>query len=304
MNKKISFIFCLICIAAIISVSGCSSNKTKANSSNTNSDKTKNKLTLEQINQSYAKTDEKVLNTQEYKNYVLVESQAPTISNRFTLYNLKTGDKDTLPNGIDFIDSAKIIDENNIILYTKGTNSESSLQVFPYEIDCIRQVKNSSSDGDFIPIDKDIKFPIDKQISLKGTGKQVINDIRTTLNGIQISFIPQDANDPSIYAGYTDIPPLDISYDKTAGDFSLKFQDTKIIKALSETNSLLNSNIFINSFNLKEVDNSVILAIKLNETAKYFTGKKATIAYYAADGKLNVFPYLDIKFMSNIDNLY
>lgn len=300
MKKKLYFVFYLICVVAII-FSGCSSNKAKAGSSNSNSDKTKNKLTLEQVKQSYAKTDEKVLSTKEYKNYVLIESQDPANGNSFTLYDLKTGDKDILPSGTAIIDFAKIIDENNIIFYSKGTNSISAGQVFPYEIDCARGAENSSFDGDFVPTYKDIKFPVDKQISLKGKGKEVINDIRVTLNGLQICFGPQDSKDINFYAGSTDNPSMDISYNKTAGEFSLKFQDTKITKALSNASSLSNVNIFIKSLNLKEVDNSSILTIKLDEGAKYFIGKKAYI-YKTTDRVQNEIPYLDIQFIENADN--
>lgn len=301
MNKKISFILCMICVAVIILVSGCNSGKTKTNLSNIDGDKTKNKLTLEQIKQSYSKTDEKVLNTQEHRNYVLVESQVSTNGNRFILYDLKTGDKDILPSSAYSIDSAKIIDENNITLYSNGAYSQSAWQTFPYEIDCTRGAENSSSDGDFIPIYKDIKFPIDKQISIKGKGKEIINDIRVTLNGIQICFGPQDSKDANFYADYADAPSFEISYDQTAGDFSLKFQDTKIINALTNTSSLLNSNTFIKSLDLKEVGDSAILTIKLNESTKYFSGKKAHI-YKTTDGVQNEIPYLDMQFMENSDN--
>lgn len=268
---------------------------------NANRNKAENKLTIEQIKQSYAKTDEKVLSTHEYKNYVLVESQAPTIANHFTLFDLKTGDRDVLPGGINFLDSAKIIDENNIILYSKGTNSESDRQVFPFEIDCTRGTENSVSDGDFVPSYKDIKFPIDKHIYLKGKSKELINDIRVTLNGIQICFGPQDINDVNFYADYTDTPSFDISYDKKAGEFSFKFQDTKIKKALSSMSFKSNSNTFIKSLNLKEIGSSAEITIKLSDAAKYFTGRKAYIEDFMA-GKGNDSPYLDIQFMTNADN--
>lgn|GEM_PF-3038712 len=292
MKKKFYFIFCLI-IPSVILFSGCI-NETKVNSSNESIDKAKNQLTLEQIKQSYVKTDEKILNTQEYKNYILVESQIPTSANHFTLYNLKTGSKNILPSGVDYIDSVNIINENNIILYSKGTNSESVGQIFPYEIDCTRVTENNSLDGGFIPINKEIKFPIDKQIALMGKKKEEITDIRVTVNGLQICFGPQDSKDVFFYADYTDIPTMDIFFDKTTKEFSLKFQDTKITKSLSNANSLSNGNTFIKLLNLKEDGTSTILTIKLNEEVKYYTGKKAHI-----DGIENKSPYLDIQFAAN-----
>jgi PBP1b-binding outer membrane lipoprotein LpoB len=292
MGNKFYYLFCLICITIItILVSGCSLNGTKSSSSNTVNYKSEDKLTMDEIKQSYAKTDEKILNTKEYKNYVLVESQAPTLANHFTLYDLKTGDKDILPSGIDFIDSANIINENHIILYAKGTNSESVGQIFPFEIDCMRGAENNNVDGDFIPTFKNIKFPINKQISLKGKGKEEITDIRVTVNGLQVCFGPQSGSDASFNADYVDIPTTDISYDKTVGELSLKLQDTLFAKSLSNTSSMLHNNTYIKSLSLKENENSAIITIKLNDSAQYYIGKKASI-------EVGI-PYMDIQFFNS-----
>lgn len=289
-KKKLYYFLCLICIVVVV-ISGCSSNVIKTDSSNKNSNNTKSKLTLDEIKQSYAKTDEKILSTKEYKNYVLVESQAPTFANRFTLYDLKTGDKDILPSGDNFIDSAKIIDENKVILYAKGTFSESALHVFPYEIHCSRGAENNNSQGDFIPTYKYVAFPINKQISLKGKDKEEIKDILITVNGLQVCFGPQSGNNESFNADYLDIPTTDIAYNETAGEFSLKFHDTLFEKSLCKTGLLSYHNTFIKSLNLKESNDSAIIIIKINKASKYFTGKKSSI-----DADENGIPYLDIQF--------
>lgn len=291
MSKKFYNLFCLICIIITVLVSGCSLNGTKSSSSNTISNKSTNNLTVDEIKQSYAKTDEKILNTKEYKNYVLVESQAPTLVNHFTLYDLKTGDKDILPSGIDFIDSANIINENHIILNAKGTNSESAMQIFPFEIDCLRGAENDNVDGDFIPTFIDIKFPINKQISLQGKGKEEITDIRVTVNGLQVCFGPQSGSDVSFNVDYVDIPTTDISYDKTVGELLIKFQDTLFTKSLSKTSSTLNNNTYIKSLSLKENENSTIVTIKLNDSAQYYIGKKASIEASI--------PYMEIQFFNS-----
>lgn len=204
---------------------------------------------------------------------------------------MKTGDKDILPSSADFIDSAKMIDENNIILYAKGTSSESAWQVFPYEIDCTRGAENNNSEGDFIPTYKNVVFPINKQISLKGKDKEEIKDILITVNGLQVCFGPQSGNNESFNADYLDIPTTDISYNETAGEFSLKFHDTLFEKSLCETGLLSYHNTFIKSLNLKESDDSAVIIIKINKTSKYFTGKKFSI-----DAAENDIPYLDIQF--------
>lgn len=284
--KKIFYcLFSLICIVTFL-VSGCSVNTAKKDSSN--------KLTLEEIKESYSKTNENILSTKEYENYLLVESQIATFANRFTFYDLKTGDKDILPSPPEFIESAKIIDENNIILYAKGTNSESGFQVFPYEIHCTRGGENSSLEGDFIPTYKEVRFPLNKQISLKGKEKEEISDIRVTVNGLQVCFSSQSGSEDMFHADYLDIPTTDISYNETTEEFSLEFQDAIFGKSLLKTSLLPYNNTFIKSLNLNQRDNKAVIIIKTNKTSKYFMGKKSKI-----DEAEKGMSYLDIEFSGN-----
>jgi len=228
-----------------------------------------------------------------------VESQASTMANHFALYNVKTGSKNTLPNGINFIDTAKIFDENNIILYAKGTNSESAWQGFPYEIDCIRGIGNTNQDIEFTSIDKEIKFPIDKSLSLNGKEKEVLTDIRVTVNGFQVCFGPQKGSEVEFMADYVDCPSTSLSYDDTTGEFSLKFQDTIIDNSLLKLNEISQNNTFIKSLSIKQNNNTAIIKISLNDRAKYYTGKKgSTDCGIEYKGDIGI-PYMDIEFFKN-----
>lgn len=315
MNRKFYYVFCLICITAIILVSGCSLSKTENVPQDTNGGKsvssdmnggktqdnlTQDKLTLEGIKQSYANTGEKIICTKEYENYVVVESQPSDSPGVLTLYNLKTGDKDVLPgNGyrIDF-QKINIVDENHIVLYTEGNNYINGYQAFPFEIDCQRGSENTSLDNDFIPYYKDVKLPIAKQISLRGKNtKEEITDIRVTVNGLQVCFGPQSSDDMNFGAAYVDCPGTDISYDKASGEFTLKFKDTRIAKSYTDNSPKSYSNSYIKSINLKENGDSAAIIIKLNDLAKYYTGKKSEVDY-DVQNSLGI-PYMDIQFFNS-----
>ena len=299
MKKSFYYIFCLICIAGIILVSGCSLNGTKSEPSGTSNDIAQNKLTLDQIQQSYAKTDEKIISIKEYGNYILVESNPPNSPTFFTLYDLKTGDKDIVTNIEYRIDSerTKYIDKNHIILYAKGTNSVYAFQTFPFEIHCMRGSENTGSSSDFISNYKDIKLPIAEQISLGGKGKEEVIDIRVSVNGLQVCFGPQSSDDALFGAAYVDSPSTDISYDETKGEFTLKFKDTRFAKTYADISSLPYNNAYIKSLDLKESENSAIITIKLNAAAKYYIGKKDSIAFDMLNSL--AIPYMDIQFFNS-----
>jgi hypothetical protein len=276
--------------------SGCNSKGTKTNPPAESNGKIENKVTLDEIKKGYSDTDEKILNIQEYGSYILVESQAPTFANKFTFYNLKTGDKDILPKGADFIDSAKIVDENHIILYAKGTNSESPLEVFPFEIECVRDAENINSEGDFFAVYRDYKLPVDKKLSLKGKQKVQISDIRVTVNGLQVCFGPQIPDDPGFYADYTDAPSMDMFFNRDNREFSITFKDTILGKPYEGKASLPYSNTYIKSMKLSRMGDSTVITMQLNKAAVYYKGSKDSIFEYGEDIDI---PYIDIQFFGS-----
>ena len=325
MNKKFYYVICFICFVGIFFVSSCNLNETKEISSDTVNNITQGKLTsdatnditqvesvpstadnkinenltIDKIKQSY-KADEKILNTLEHGNYVLVESQVPTYANKYILYDLITGDKDPLPTSEYSTDSKKIriVDANNLILYATGNNAVYAYQSFPFEIQCIRGSKNIDSDKDFVAVYNDIKFPINTQLTLRGKNvKEEVTDIKVTVNGIQVCFGPQNSDDINYSAAYVDCPVTDISYDETNREFNINFKNTKYGKLYTDISSLSCSNPYIESLNLKESENSAMIVIKLNDKVKYFAGKKDTVSFDMFNS-LGI-PYMDIQFFNS-----
>lgn len=260
-----------------------------------------NKLTLEQIEESCAKANEEIISTRKYGDYIIVESHPLNSSIIITLYNLKTGDKDMLPSCEYRIDSDKTywVNENDIILYSSGKNYVCGYQSFPLQIHCKRDSENIGSNSDFMPYLEDVKLPVTQQISLNGKPnvKQEITDIRVTVNGLQICFGPQDSEDILYIADYVDCPPTSISYDETCKEFTLKFKDTRFAQSYANISSLPYSNSYIKFIDLKESSDSASVIIKLNGSAKYFTGKKSEVDF----DMLNSvgIPYMDIQFFNS-----
>lgn len=62
-------------------------------------------------------------------------------------------------------------------------------------------------------------------------------------------------------------------------------------------NSLSYSNPYIESINLKEIESSAIISVKLNDAAKYYTGKKDTVSFDMSNS-LGI-PYMEILFFNS-----
>ena len=92
------------------------------------------KLTLDDIKKKY--TEVKILNINEFKEgYVLVESIRETVGNKFDLYDLKTGEMDTLPKGeFGIATLEQIINENYFVFLSNGKDSDGPFGKFPYLI--------------------------------------------------------------------------------------------------------------------------------------------------------------------------
>lgn len=304
MNKKIYCALYFVCFTMAILVSGCNFDAVKIRPSDSGMDRSQYKAALEQIEQSYAKSGETVLSTQGYYDYLLVESQAPNLPALFSLHNLKTGDRSIVAKTEYIIDTqkTKIIDENNIILYSTGKSYDNAFQSFPFEIHCMRGTEDTNPKADFIQLKKDIRLPIDEHITLHGKAKEEIVDIKVSENGLQIFFGPQSSNDVNFGAYYLDSPETNISYNRAGAEFILKFKDTTIAKSYGNSNSLPYTNNYIKSINLKQSKKSSYMVLQLNGTAQYYFGKKASIEQFDEPDEAGI-PYMDIEFFdSNMES--
>jgi len=118
------------------------------------------------------------------------------------------------------------------------------------------------------------------------------------VNGLQVCFASQIGNEGWFHADYTDAPTTDISYDEVNKEFSIKFQDTIFAKQYAGTDSLQDSNIYIESLKLKSEGNSSFIILKLSEVSKYYIGNKGNLFEYPFNIDT---PYIDLQFSGNTD---
>ncbi|MEW6172756.1 MAG: hypothetical protein AB1510_06760 [Bacillota bacterium] len=162
------------------------------------------------------------------ENYVLVESQRPTFANKFELFNLANGDRDTMPTWPEFVTLEKVESENHIVFLSSGKNSECVFGNFPYLIRCVRVKNDVKSTDDFTAIREDKYFKLDEQVSSGSKGYAQLSDIVVTLNGIQVLFKPISGHEADFYAAATDIPETKISYDRDKNRMIFHIAETQI----------------------------------------------------------------------------
>jgi len=102
------------------------------------------KLTIEDIKKNY--TDRPIKDIIPFKeNFVLVEWQKPTFANRFDLYNLKTGEMNHVYGTTNYVKLHKIVDEDRIILFADGRESEARYWEFPLRRKILPTISRSFS---------------------------------------------------------------------------------------------------------------------------------------------------------------
>ncbi|SHH85750.1 hypothetical protein SAMN02745135_02433 [Caloranaerobacter azorensis DSM 13643] len=299
LERTIMKIKLFIIVMSLFIVSGCTMNDDRK--VNSVQESGKNLLTIEEIKKEYDASDSEIVNITKFKrndtDYILIESQEPTLSNRFELINLKTGDRDILPSEDCFIESYEVINENYIVLLANGKHSESALRTAPFEIHCIRNTENVNCNYDFIARHKDIDFPIDKKVFLGSKVNEIIAEIETTLNGIQIMFKPQKGFEPMFYAAFIDVPNTEINYNEEKNQLIICFKDTKIDSNLYKHKSEnIKENYYFESIEFYEKYDNSYIRINLKEPSKFFNVK--TFNLY--DSK---YPCIEIRFKSNEEEI-
>ena len=210
--------------------------------------------------------DLKVLNFVEFQGtdgfYTLVEYKYSPINsadsdNFFRLYSMDTGEYWTMPT-MGIIEIDEIISENEIRFVNRtGKLGETNKIEFPHIIRCVRD----SKENQFESIEEDLFLDIETPFRF-GNSKSDISDIKIYPDFIEILFNVKFA------AGYTNIPPADISYDKDEEQMIIIFDrcNTEFdIDTLSDTEV----NPFIRTIDLENVDNKCILKIGLKSAKKY-----------------------------------
>lgn len=292
MNKRLLFL-----AAAVISFSFIMNGCKKENKLNESLTSVENvnaasqdtfKLTLDEIKKKY--TNAKIKDIQSVgKEYVLVESQKDNFASTFDIYNLKTGDMDTLPTMGDFVTLEKIENENYFVLLSSGRNSETNIGDFPHLIRCIRIKNDLKKNDDFTALIEDKYFSLDNPLQSGTKVDSVMSSINVSLDGIQVQFKPVKGKETEFYAAATDIPPTRTSYDKNKKQLTFEIKIDKLEDNLKANKKVtLVSNEYLTSYELKQEKGKIYLALNLKDAAKEYMVKTKRLP----DG----LPYFSVSF--------
>lgn len=304
-RKKIIFITVILFITIL---SGCKG-ITKQSGDNTvgvNTNISDNKQTKEQefklkaqniIDKYNGGKNGKLISTETYKEYLLVEYTRDNGCTYFDWYNLKTGDKDVLPVWNTHSTLKKIVNENNIVFYTDGKNiSDSEYKAFPFIYECIRKKEILNYEDDFYAKKVDRYLYTNEPSEFGSKSHEVLDDIKLTFQGIEILFTPMKGYEMEFDAGTPTIPPVKTTFIEKNNQFIIEFNDTKIGDKLHDKLASYD-NFFIKSLNIKEYSNNTKIIITLKDKAKYYNAKEVHVS---GEG----FPVLIFTFSNNTNYEY
>jgi len=289
MRKRLLFLTIVLVLGLSIIFYGCTNDSKKASS--TTNDKPVFKLTIDKIKKKY--TDTKIKDIKNIgKEFVIVESQKDTFANRFDVYNLRTGDMDSLPTGAEFVTLDKIENENYFVFLSSGKNSESPFSSFPYLIKCVRIKNDVKQNDDYIALKEDKYFPLDASVQAGSKGEDVMSDITVALDGLEVLFKPMKGKEQEFYADAADIPPTKTSYNKDKKELVFEIGTNQLDnKLLGEKAVRIENNQYMSSYEIQQKDNKIYLVIAVKDTLKEYMAKIKRLP----DG----LPYLAVEFKNN-----
>lgn len=257
---------------------------------------TENKLTIEGIKAKYTGGDSgKIVNIITYgSKYILVEySTDDTLGHCFDFYNLKTGDKDTLPIYELHVKLDKIINENDIRFIWDGTNNIEAHKSFPGIVECLRGQEVTGYDGEFYQVIQRYYLPVDQGVEVGVKFYETIADLNVSLKGVEVLFEPMKGHEGYFDADYVSVPVSKTSYDRAKNQFVIEFKNTDIDNKLN-ISKINGQNRYLSSISIKKSGSNAILTINLKDTAKYYTSIESNLEPIADGG----FPCLDFNFVS------
>lgn len=290
MLKKLALVFILVLLSlSFISCSNQNKSYDNIQASKTNEDK----LTVDEIKANYEDGENgQWVDVTTYNQYVLVEYINSADLQGFDWYNLKTGDKDTLPVQPYHVKLERIQNENNIWFISDGVMTLNGHKYFPERIECHRGQEITGFDGDFSQTLHSIYLKIDQEFDMGVKANEAISDIKVSLKGVEVLFEPIPGEEAMFHAAYTTVPPTKTSYDKTKNQFIVEFKNTDINKAYVEY-EINEQNRYISSVDVRKDGSNTILSINLKDTANYYT-----IDFSHLEPVIDDFPYLDFNFAS------
>lgn len=248
-------------------------------------------LTIEEIIAKYKQNDA-IIKSIHYigDDHVLIEYEYPGSSNFFDLYCLSTGDMDSLPKGDYYVTLKEIVSENEIILFTEGKHSESSIEGSPFVIRCIREQNDTQSIDDFKATYEDAYLSLDYSIEIGSKAEENISQIKATEDSLQVYFVPVEGNEVAFFADATDTAPTKTSYDKDKNQFVLEIQCEGLAEGVKEGKTDVSDNPYVSSYELSARNGKFYITIDLKDNVTGYVIKKCR-----EDEMLDII-YLEISF--------
>lgn len=293
MRKVISALMVLLLLSINTFLIGCtpeSSKSDKVNTEQTSTNESVPKLTLDEVKGKYTDSDVKIKSIQNIgKEWVLVQSQKETFADRFDIYNLETGDMDTIQSGFEYVTLEKVVNENYFIFLSSGRNSESIYGNFPHLINNIRTKNELKADDDFASFSEEKYFDLSYTVKSGSKEHAVLSDIIVTLNGFEALFEPRNSNDMEFYTAATDIPPTTTTYDKEKNQMIFELTTDQIGSKFKNRKKInVEGNQFVSSLEISQKDNKTYLTVGIKDITKEYTVKKNVLP--------NQLPYFSVSF--------
>lgn len=247
-------------------------------------------LTIEKIKEKYTGGGlGKIVNTYDYRNYILVEYLNPSNIQCFDLYNLETGDRDIMELGCN----AKVFDFSSgdrVVFESDGTNQRDGIKLFPYYLTYTRIKEITGSENDFSCDRRDLYKLLDEGVEFGVKENEMISDLKVTLTGLELEFAPQKGKEGEFFAGDAAIPVMKTSYDRNKNQFTIELFSTSISPELLRK-AFKEQNHYINSVQIKEKGSNSLVMINFKDAAKYYTAQSCNV---------EEFPYINFIFKSSV----
>jgi hypothetical protein len=294
MRKVIAALMVLILILVNVFIIGCtpesSNSENKGNTELARTTESAFKITLDDIKGRYSDSDVKIKNIQNIgQEWVLVQSQKETFADKFDIYNLRTGDMDSIQEGFEYVTLEKVVNENYFVFLSSGKNSESIYGDFPHLINSIRIKNELNAGNDFISFNEDKYFKLDYSVSSGSKEHAVLSEIIVTFDGFEVMFGPRNDNDMEFYIDATDIPQTKTSYNKDKKQMIFELATDQIGSKFKNRKKIdVDGNQFISSLEISRKDNKTYLTVGIKEITKEYMVKKNHLP--------NQLPYFSVSF--------
>lgn len=248
-------------------------------------------VTLEQIKGTYKPGE--ILDIKTYDdNYVLIKSHqvrepdgetASDPNDKYTFYNLKTGDTDELDIAPFIVELQNIESPDHITFFCNGQNIVAPFHDFPFLLSFERKEENADSNSDFNMTRLPQYYSLDKNIIFGDASNAIISDINITDKDMEVTFTDSDGPYDFILADGR-IPVTSVDYIHDKNQILFKFKKSLISKKYKSNGNKINQgNDYMDSIELKDNTDNAEIIINLKPSTKQYSCR------ITEDGTLKIF---------------